>query len=390
MNKVILVLVLINCSTVFSQTQNTYKATIAPQGYGLSNLNSTGTSAIVNDVSNISSMNPASISQFKNYSSGISYQFNTDIEEGWYSNISTNRSNNLIPQSFGAIVSFDEFIFAAAFSQNYNLILDLGPIPVTTTAQPYGTGEFISATSEVTIMDFSIISALEIGNLVGLGNLDFGLKISFSRFHQYDKVGRTTGKVSDYQVGFSTGFVYKYDLEPDRKLEAGISYKSKNKFTGVFEIEGNNLISLEPDTTNGHIPAESTPSKMVAYLPYEINSDLSIDVTSKFKLLTSLGLILWKSQPSLWDNQLIYSASAVLKFNEVTSASIGFSSSDLTIREENYFYNRANFFNVFFITAGLKLALNNFNIDIALADSHLMSGKFREQTIGKIALGLTL
>jgi hypothetical protein len=107
-------------------------------------------------------------------------------------------------------------------------------------------------------------------------------------------------------------------------------------------------------------------------------------------LLTSFNAVLWKSQPTIWENQFIYSTSAVFKFSEKVTASLGYYSSDMELKKENYFSREGNEFNVFFLTAGLKLSLNNFNIDIALADSHLMSGEFRQQTIGKIALGLKL
>ncbi len=46
--------------------------------------------------------------------------------------------------------------------------------------------------------------------------------------------------------------------------------------------------------------------------------------------------------------------------------------------------------NAFFIIAGLNAAYSFFDIDLAIADSHLLSGDFRKQTIGKITLGIQL
>jgi hypothetical protein len=148
---------------------------------------------------------------------------------------------------------------------------------------------------------------------------------------------------------------------------------------------------LDPDTSRGSSFYVILPATAFsAHLPDEINSDLSIDVTDKFKLLTSFNAVLWKSQPSAWENQYIYSTSAVYKFSETVNGSLGFYSSGMELIERNYFSREDNEFDVFFLTAGIKLSLNSFNIDFALADSHLLSGEFRQQTMGKIALGLKL
>ena len=42
------------------------------------------------------------------------------------------------------------------------------------------------------------------------------------------------------------------------------------------------------------------------------------------------------------------------------------------------------------MTAGFKFNYDNFSADLAIADSHLFSGDFREQTIFKLAMGISL
>lgn len=56
---------------------------VPPQGFGIPYLNSTGNSAIINDVTSIGVINPASISNFDNLSFGISFQINPEINKGW-------------------------------------------------------------------------------------------------------------------------------------------------------------------------------------------------------------------------------------------------------------------------------------------------------------------
>lgn len=392
MKKLFVVIQLLIVVTIYAQSRNgtVSQTSLIPQGFGLNLLNSSGTSSIFNDVSNLTFMNPASISQFENYSFGFSYQFNTYIEDGYHTGIGTNRIYNFIPQSFGGVLKLYDFTFGLGFGQMYNLSLDYGPIPITTEQNPYGTGDYFTPISETAIQDFVLTAAYSFENMFYDDRLNFGLKLSIGRFYDFTKLVRTEFNTEDYRPAFSVGIHYEISLDEYRWVNLGIMYQSKIEFEGRVESNSPPFI-IDPDPIRDSLfYVVDVVSYISAYFPEQINTDLSIDVTENFKLLTSFNTVLWKSQPSMWENQFTYSTSAVYKFSESTSASLGFYSSDMELREENYFSREDNEFSVFFLTAGLKLSLNKFNIDIALADSHLMSGEFREQTIGKIAVGLHL
>ena len=108
------------------------KLSLHRKGFGINLLNSSGNSSIDNDISNIGFMNPAAISNFDNYSFGFSYQFSSNIDEGWIADIGTSRKNDWMPQSAGAVFKFDDFSFGLGFGQKYNGSLDFDPIPITT------------------------------------------------------------------------------------------------------------------------------------------------------------------------------------------------------------------------------------------------------------------
>ena len=144
MNKLVLILILFNSINSFTQTTEEFNLILFPQGYGLKLLNSSGNSSIFNDVSNIGFMNPASISQFENYSLGISYQVNTNIDEAWIADFGTSRVYNFYPQSFGVIAKWNDFTFGLSFGQKYNGTVDTDPIPVRTVQDPDGTGEYFT------------------------------------------------------------------------------------------------------------------------------------------------------------------------------------------------------------------------------------------------------
>ena len=166
MKKLVLFLVLqfsiFNISETLAQTNTRDGSNVVnflPQGYGIKLLNSSGTSSIINDVSNLGFMNPASISGFENYSLGFSYQFNTSIDEAWIADFGTSRVYNFYPQSVGGIVKWNDFTFGLGFGQKYNGTLDIDPIEVATIEDPDGTGEFFEVKQETMIHSYSITAA---------------------------------------------------------------------------------------------------------------------------------------------------------------------------------------------------------------------------------------
>lgn len=141
MKKLVLFFALFYSTISFPQNVET-QAIIAPQGFGINLLNSSGNSSIDNNISNIGFMNPAAISNFSNYSFGLSYQLSSEIEEGWIADIGTTRKNDWIPQSAGAVIKFDDFSFGLGFGQKYNGSLDFDSIQITTVQNPDGTGKY--------------------------------------------------------------------------------------------------------------------------------------------------------------------------------------------------------------------------------------------------------
>ena len=78
-------------------------------------------------------------------------------------------------------------------------------------------------------------------------------------------------------------------------------------------------------------------------------------------------------------------------FSEMIRASAGFYLNDFSYKKENLFLPALNTeFNTLFITAGFNIDFQGFTVDLALADSHIFSGKFTKRTILKLAAGVQL
>ena len=70
----VLIFCILLTGKALSQTAE-YNVLLIPQGYTLNLLNGYGTSALFNNVSNISSVNPAALEYFNKSVAGFSYEF---------------------------------------------------------------------------------------------------------------------------------------------------------------------------------------------------------------------------------------------------------------------------------------------------------------------------
>lgn len=389
MKNFVWVLFVIFSFSSFAQPINEFNIILLPQGYGLKLLNSSGNSSIINDVSNISFMNPASINNFKNYSAGLSYQLNTNIKEAWIADIGMNRVYNFYPQSFGAVANWQGFAFGLGFGQRYNGTKEMGLIPVTTPSQPDGTGEFIDLVEENSIQSYSITTAYSFKEILQ-GNFDIslGLKYSLNRFHQYVNIWEDGINSTGYYSSFALGLISNFNLDEQRKIQLGVSFESANRFKAEIEYDREPIL-YDPDTTGNQNTYAIVNSYLLYTSPSELNFDIAVDATEKLKFLAGLKSVFWSVFHDYYkDQQEIYFSTAY-QINEIVNASLGFYSNDFKI-ESTYYSNLNSELNALFLTAGLKLNINQFSIDLALADSHLFSGDYTKQTIGKLALGINL
>ena len=390
MKKLVLFIVLVNSINSFSQTSRENDLILFPQGYELKLLNSSGNSSIFNDVSNIGFMNPASIAEFDNHSFGISYQASTSIDEAWIADFGMNRVYNFYPQSFGAVGKYQGFTFGLGFGQKYNGTKEIGPIRVTTVQDPDGTGEFFNIVEENSIHNYSVSAAYSFQEILESDfDFSFGLKYSLNRFHQYVNIWETKINSTGYYSSFAFGLTSKFNLDEQRELQIGVSYESANRFKADIEYENNpNPILHYLDSTGNHNNYAVVNSSLLYTSPSELNFDLALDANEELRLLTNLNINFWEKANSNMDTQIAYAFSACYKVNEVVLTSFGFYYTDY--RYENNYYDLDGKFYTVFLTGGLKININRFTFDLALADSHLFSGDYTKQTIGKLAFGINL
>ncbi len=388
MKKFVLIFSLVFSVISFAQSSNEFSSRLFPQGYGIKLLNSSGTSSIINDISNLGFMNPASISEFENYSLGFSYQFNASIYEAWIADFGTSRVYNFYPQSAGGIVKWNDFTFGLGFGQKYNGTIDTDPIPVSTVQNPDSIVDYITPISETIIHSYSFTVSYSFKDFFQTSNnISLALRYNLNRYRRYNEIWDVTGNATDYFGNFAFGLYSSFNLDDQRKLLLGLSYEMNSEYRAKIEIDSELLlIDIDPNRPPNYVMVDQYYYGNTAP---EIRFDLAIDATTQLKFLSNLTSVFWKTETNALKDQIEFSFSTIYKINEMFTPSIGFYYSDYKF-ENNYYSQLNSELNSFFITAGLRLNIQNYFADLAIADSHLFSGDFRKQTIAKLAVGITL
>ena len=386
MKKLVLILVFIY-STVTLPQNNETQAIIAPQGFGINLLNSKGNSSIDNDISNIGFMNPASLSNFYNYSLGFSYQFSSSIDEAYIVDIGTSRKNDWMPQSAGAVFKLDDFSFGLGLGQKYNGSLDFDSIPITTSQYPDGTGEFITVEYKTRVQSYSLSASYSFPELFDeTSSLEIGFRYSYNHLKFYEKLWELTIDESDNVGSYAIGLQYSNQISNNRILRIGFSYEIEPDFGKVYEYTNDLIYVYDPDST-GRIPAYiNSKYNLVGSVPDKFNLDVSADLSESFRLNTMITGVLWEADNDYIKNQLEFSASGIYRINDMFAPSFGFYYTDKNFDEDFFDINEKN--NALFLIGGLRFNYDIFSADLAIADSHLFSGDFRKQTIGKLAIGV--
>lgn len=198
-----------------------------PSGFGIKNLNSLGNSGLINSTSNLGFMNPASIGSLQHLTIGLTYQVNSPVYFPEPSDqINYDRVYNFIPQSFGAVYKYDNFIFGLSIGQEFNSKLDFGEIPVTSGQYPDGTGEYYTPVFEDMIENYSLSTAYNFGKSVfDIAEVSLGIRYTLNRFHVYEKILYAEIEQATFASSIDAGILLKLE-----EMQFGLYFNSGKIF----------------------------------------------------------------------------------------------------------------------------------------------------------------
>ncbi len=385
---------------VFSQQSvkvgTTVSSVFLPQGYVLESINGKGfTSSTFNHISNIISSNPASISDYTNISFGSSYQLESAIKPAWMADIDHERKQVDLPQSLGLVIPYKSLRFGIGLSQRYNSFMDLGKIAVTTIENPEGTGEYFTASKTNVVSCYSSLFSYSLPDILYQNDLlNLGLQINYNKLDVKEQIYHSYAKAKTNDISWTLGIGYR----PSKNVKFGVFFEKGSIFKDKIKLEGDDmLVQIDVDSSiagnneniNAYLTTETfklegrTPDKLHIGASYIFNPliEISMDIT----------YIFWSQISDNSKNSIDFSGSAIANITRQLSFSVSFLSTGRYYDKETdkYFNTNENLYG-FYILGGLNFKYSFFDLDIAYANNTIISGEWRKQELGKIAIGVYL
>ncbi|MCU7494300.1 MAG: hypothetical protein HF314_04180 [Ignavibacteria bacterium] len=361
---------------------------IIPSGFTLESLSGYGYSKTIDHQSNAASMNPAALDRFTSLAFGISYQFQSDVKPGWIAGIGSTRYHQAIPQSVGLILPYKNLRVGFGFSQKYNSSLLYGDIPVTTTENPDPTGEYVDVSEKSDVERYSGLVSYSIDNFIYKdARFSFGVAVNYNRLNYYYRFGQKNYepdrvlKSHGNKVTYSLGVTYSvlksslFSLLFEKGAEFDKMTTDENKFTILY--------TLVP------LPSWEGMDKSVSKEPDKIHIGFDHSFSEESQITTTLSYIGWKATGQNRKDQVEAAASFIYSMRHDLLTSLGLYYTDLNYNN-NAFFAKDNLFRSLYITAGAIYSFSLFDVDLTVADSHLLAQECRKETLGRISVGFHL
>jgi hypothetical protein len=342
-----------------------------PYGFSFASLNSHGyASAVHNFESDMGVSNPASLIENGQVAVGISYRFDSRINEkrvlnldyaDYHFNFQYYRVLPALPQSIILVIPVKLFRLGLGYNQIYNSGTDYGRISVITTS--FIPVAEVRPCTEMIVHTYSLSFAY---SLPQLKTLKFGVRYNYYRLYH-----RAT--VKDVKVLDDSEIYTPYDSRQDGNgagVTLGMIYHFTRLKLGAFYDSG---VNFEDEMIRGSFP------RRVAF-------GFVIDYFRQFSIQGNINYIFWdkmKYHTGHIFNQPEYSCNIMFNVSDKLKPSVGFFSTDHRLKNANEMTDRNQ---AVFFTGGLNYTFKQITIDAVVADSHWLSDEFRKQTIVKIGM----
>jgi len=340
-----------------------------PQGYVFESLSSTGFYNAVNShVANLGGGNPAALTDYRKLALGVAYQLETSPQPGWMS-FEQSRVQNLYPQAAGLVVPFRAFRFGGGFSQRYNSLLDFGKLPETTPEQPDGTGNYIKSSKSEVLCCYSAIVTYSFQDCLAPGNmLSIGLTGGLNHLNLIENIGELRLHENFLTLSWTFGIHYN----DGNKVFIGLTYLRAPEFDDSFIYEGERIRVKD-----------KMPDKLHFGIGYRPHPAVNIAV--------DLVNVYWHQRTRASNPQTNYADIAgnlQVKLTQRLALTGGFLASGC--RLSSYLTPFDNNIYGLYLLGGMNWRLRHFDLDLVYGDSTENSGAWRQQKIGKVAIGYYL
>ena len=289
MKKIILVLVLLSMVYAGDPDRNSEKMQISlfQQGIETSSYNAIGFSNMLSsEICGIGNGNPATLSNFNNFSVGLHYDYTSKIDPFLFDELSFHRTKDWYPNSLGIVYPIGKFSLGLAYHKKYSGELDWGDIEITTIENPEG-----DPNNTYTIEDETFISSYS--GIISYSNTDIfysedklsvGLQISLDHFYDYTKIAHTEMEYDANDMSWKMGVNYKFS----QLLALGILYEK-----GV-DIIDNIDYPDEYGLGDSYDPyVVYRPEKFIVELPDRIAYGVQLYPIEKLSFASTISQVFW-------------------------------------------------------------------------------------------------
>lgn len=383
-----IVIILTITNNILAQNTNHESNILRPYGYVLESINGTGfTNSTFNHITNISSSNPASIHDFTNISSGISYQFQSSKNLTTSEDITHERGRLNVPQSFGLVIPFKMLSIGFGFSQQYNSNLGFGKTELSTLPLPDGDARPFTMSNTHIVNSFSgLLSYTFLSLLNKSDEMSLGLQLNYSILNIRDQISNSSFEGDADDFGFTFGLRYKIS----DKFQFGLFYEKGSSFKGNID-DGNDIqFNIDPndniDVGPYNIPVNYNTFFLVGEMPDKLHFGLLYKLNSALKFTMDITNIYWNQTSENSENTIDLSGSMINNITKQLSFSLSFLSTrdrhnlGVRISNDQDIYS-------FYLLGGLNYKYKNIDLDFAYATDSLFWDNWNKQNIVKFSVG---
>lgn len=359
-----------------------------PQGDVLGELTSEGhTPSTRMQVMNLGSGNPSALADIDRLALGVGYEYDTDIENAWITGIGYYRSAPSLPQSIGGIFPWKSIRFSYSVHQIYNSGTDYGEFTITKPSDnPAGYEEAgtFKLWKEERVLQHSFLLGVTISSILkSFDKLDWGVQWNV------DQLNVEWGSDSTILGEGGVDLWNRKETARTNNYVIGIRYtipfgSSADASVGSYYCSSVDFEELSP--------FYNSSIRIAGSMAPELHSGIRITTPSGWRISGDITEILVsKGRNVHWDlsDFVRYSGSIGTRVLEEADVYIGFVRENPRSDLDDIFSDLEHMSATYF-TGGLRYTLSWWTLDLAAADSHLLSDSPRKNTLVKIGLQFQL
>ncbi|MBN8706583.1 MAG: hypothetical protein J0L62_11970 [Bacteroidetes bacterium] len=334
---------------------------------------------------NPATSNPAGFSNDEKIHIWGKWAKNSEIKNAWFG-MGCRQLKPEIPSGIGVSIPVLGLSVTAGFTRSINYTLYSEDISRTSPDDPNGSGSTFDYYDDarLDIYSFTVSGNLMLSK-VDFSKLAYGFTVKYGKLKVKSAIDKEVYDSKDDIISFAFGAIYSANPEFAEKLRVGIFCETKESYSGTG--------FYKPNVNGGYLPAKfssiliSGPIKFEANLPTRVHFGTEITYQSGIQTLFQGSLLMWETAGFLAKNQTELSGSVVYPVFESVKVSGGLLWDSWYTNKDSGISLKNSDFRSIFLTTGIHAGFNGFLIDLALANNHLLSGKYRKQTILTAGVG---